>query len=412
MPVTIISGLTGNDGISEYAGISPFDGIVNNSGGSIAVSADWANWDGTTDGAVTNLFAVSGTTGSQDIAAVSDTEAVLFWEGNTTGKCVVLDVSANLTFKNEATNTLVETSNKAPIGLNIVRLTTTKYLTLAEDNTVAASSTLNTSLITKSGKTLTETDYADTGVTAAAQQFRNSLCRLNDTQGVFVGRESTDSNQGRVGIIDITGDEITIGTLVDLNNVIGDYPSVCRLTDSSFMVIDQNQVHYCTVSGTTITLVSSINTVLAGTTFDDTMIGRIDNDTALATYEINASSIVYANTFSWNGSAIVRGTEVSDIFPGNNLFQATGTVTELGDRQVMFSGRQDDETPQFGAAVVLSVDESNVITVGTRITTFPSIQADHDVVDATPSGLYVFGCCQDETTTPIQQIGTRIMKGF
>lgn len=372
---------------------------------------DWSSWDGTNNGAVTNLFTVSGTIRGQDIAAVSDTEAILFYkddnEATNKGRAVVLDVVSDAM---EDNNTDIALSIVNPTGLNIVRMTTSRFLCMAEDD---ATNIIEFSLLSKSGKTLTEEDNTTSGIPAdpSTQQFRNSAARLNDTQAVFITRDGTDTNDGRIAVVDITGDTLTVGALVDLNDNVIDYPAICRLTDTSFMCVTQKTVSYCTVSGTTITVQGSINLIAAGTVHDDIMAQRIDDDTAIISYE-KSGSYVDVNTFSWNGSSIDRGTPQSDLFGAATpaIFQGTGTSTDLGNRQVMFAARQDNETPRHGASVVCVVDESNNITVGTEVQISGAVIADHTTIDATPDGTLVFFAYQDETTSPVQQVGTRVIK--
>lgn len=375
--------------------------------GSVA-SADWANWDGSNDGAVTNI-ATGGGTGAQDIAAVSDTEALMLWDASDgNAKVVVLDIDNNVV-QPETTNTAINLTYNTPFGMNLVRMTDTKFIALYDDGSAAG---CVVALITKSGKTVTETAVTNAVTGIAAGQFRMSLARLSDTHAVAAVRDGT---VGEIFIIDITGDSISTGTTVQIGNF-DDYPSVCRATDTAFWVANtdtaalDSAIRYCTISGTTITVEQRIDIDAASTQYDDKMLARIDDDTCICAYEQVSANTVDVNTFSWNGTSIDRGTEQSDIF-GTDIFQGTGTVTELPDRAAMFSGRQDDDVTQVGAAVVCTVDESNNITVGTEVTIFPGIQADHNVIDATPSGNYVFACCQDETTTPIQQIGTRVLVG-
>jgi len=362
----------------------------------------WNTWDGSNDGANTNLF-TAGNIKGHDIVAVSDNEAILFYkddnEVTNKGRVVVFDVASKIMSN---PNTDIALSILNPVGMNVVRMTDTRFLCLAEDT---ANALLETSLIGKSGKTLTELDNADTGIPTYSPLYHNSLARLNDTQGVFIGRNGVDTNDGTLGIIDITGDVITVGTLVDLNDNITDYPAICRLTDTSFMCTTVRKVYYCTVSGTTITVEGSTNIIAAGTAQAETMLERIDDTTALLAYE---KTQVDVNTFSWSGSAVSRGTPELAIFGGTTIFGATGNSTDLGDRQVMFSGRQDVESPRHGASVVCEVDVSNNITVGTEVQ-LSTVEADHNTIDATPSGNYVFYAYQDETTLPIQQVGTRVL---
>lgn len=375
-----------------------------------SATADWANWDGTNDGTNTNIF-TGGGTGAQDIAAVSDNEAVLLWDdSDNNAKVVVLDIDNNV-IQPETTNTILTLANGTPFGMNIVRMSDTKFLCLYDDGS-ASGAVL--SLITKSGKTLTETDVMAPVTGIAAGQFRMSLARLSDTKAVAAIRDGTD---GEVLIVDITSDTISVGTPLSVGNF-DDYPSVCRATDNAFWIANTDTptldsgIRYCTVSGTTITEEDRIDIDAASTQYDDKMLAYIDDDTCICAYEHQSTSTVDVNTFSWNGSNIVRGTAQTDIFNSSDIFQGTGTVTELPNRGAMFAGRQQDETPRQGAVTVCTVDESNNITVSSEVTIFPSIQADHTVIDVTPSGLYVFAACQDETTTPIQQIGTRVLQGF
>lgn len=176
---------------------------------------DWPSWTGANDGPVKNLFTTNGTIRGQDIVAVSDEEAILFYRDGMDGlkgKVLVLDVdSSTKTFKDADTNTPTITSINSPLGLNIVRITETRFVCMAEDDGTGLQ---DVSLISKNGKALTEEDTVDFGVPVGVN-FRLALCRLNDTQAVGLGRDDTD-NQGVLRIIDITGDTISLGTAVEI----------------------------------------------------------------------------------------------------------------------------------------------------------------------------------------------------
>ncbi|MAZ00436.1 MAG: hypothetical protein CMH32_07875 [Micavibrio sp.] len=373
-----------------------------------AITADWMSWDGSNDGTISTMFSAGGVI-AIDIVAVSDSEAILFWHDSTgNGKCVVLDVDADLTFKPETTNSAISVSIDEPDGANIIALSDTLFIILAEDNVTGA---LECSLISKSGKILTEIDNAVIDVTFEAT-LRNGLAFLNNTQAVFIAKESADSDDARIGVIDVSGNDITVGSLVDLNEQISDFPSICGLTANSFMAVTQKKVFYCTVSGVSVTVEASMNISSSGTVYDDVMIARIDEQTVLVSYETASAGSVDVNSFSWNGASLSRGVAQADIFSGNDIFQGTGTVTALGQRQVMFSGRQNNEAVWFSAAVVCHLDEMGNITVGDVVQTSADVRAPYAIIDATPSRLYVYAAYRDSTNTPLNQIGTRILKGF
>jgi hypothetical protein len=299
--------------------------------------------------------------------------------------------------------------------MNIVMLSETKFVCFYEDTSSGSVGVVV--LLTKSGKTLTETDV-ETTIGLNTPNFRNSLTAINETQAVAIMRDDGDSNEAAIFVIDISGDNITIGAKLDTGLDVQDYPSVCKAKadgSAAFAAIPAlsgqggGSVVYVSVSGTTLTVEDTIS--ISGTTsYDDMMIGYVADDVALCAYELRGSSTVNVNVFSYNGSTLSKGTEATGIFGSNDIFQGTGTVTELGSRSVMFSGRIDDSgSPRNGAQVVVSADESNAITVNDYYVRTADVEADHNVIDASPSKLYVALCYQDETTVPIQQIGTRIL---
>jgi hypothetical protein len=380
----------------------------------VAPSADWASWDGTNDGSVTQL-ATGGGTGAQDIAAVSDTEAVMIYQdADNNVQAVVVDI-ADKAFDAIDTNTPVQLTHADGTGFNIVKLSDTKFLCLYESTT--SGSTGVVALLTKSGKTLTETDV-ETSLNLTTPNFRCALTELSGTKAAAVMRDDGDTSNGQVFVIDTNGDNITIGTRVDINSTL-DYPAICKAKadGSAFWVgntdvaAEDSAVRYFSVSGTNCTEEARIDVDAASNQYDDMMAAYIADDVCVMAYENAGGSSVDANAYSWDGENITRGTAATAIFGSNDIFQGTGTVTELPNRCAMFASRMQDESPQAGAAVVVSVSESLVCTASTKVNIFPGIQADHNVVDVTPSGLYVFACCQDETTVPIQQIGTRVLDG-
>lgn len=382
---------------------------------SAAVSAAWGSWDGTNDGAVTNRATGGGLQG-QDVVMVSDTEAVMVYrDTDNSGKAVVLDITDKVV-QDVTTNTPVTLTEDIPSGINVVKLSDTKFLALYEASTASEGIVV---LLTKSGKTLTETDVEVLGLTTG--HFHCALTELSTTTAAGVMRDAGDSNNGKVFVVDITGDTISVGSFVSVGTT-DDYPAICKgqADGSGFFVANtdtpalDSAVRYFSVSGTTATQQARIDVDAASTQYDDMMAAYIADGICCVAYEKNSTSNVDANAFYWNGSTLTRGTAVTGIFGSNNLFTGTGTVTELntGSRQAMFSGRLEDETPKNGGAVVVTVNESLVCSKGSVVDIFPSITADHVTIDVSPSGNYVIGLCQDETTVPVKQLGTRIMQGF
>ena len=378
-----------------------------------ATIANWGTWNGSNDGAITNI-ANAGGTGAQDIAMVSDTEAVMLYQAaDNSSRAVVLDI-VDKVVQPINTNTEITLTHADATGMNIVMLSPNKFLCLYEDTTDNEGVVV---LLTKSGKTLTETDvHVLTGFTEA--NFQCCLTELTASKAAGIMKDRLDGLDGKVFIVDVTGDTISVGTLISIGDV-NDYPAICKgqADGSGFFVgitdtgAQDSGIYYFSVSGTTATQEARIDVDAASTQYDDMMAAYIADGVCVMSYESQGGSTVAANAFYWNGSTLSRGTEVTAIFGTNNLFQGTSTVTELGNRQAMFSGRLEDDSQQ-GGAVVVTVDESLICTKGTAVTHFPSIQADHAVIDAAPSGLYVLAACQDETTTPIQQIATRVLQGF
>jgi hypothetical protein len=375
------------------------------------ISANWAAWDGSNDGAVINIC-TDGGLGAQDIAAVSDTEAVIIYEDSNDGdkwKAEVLDVdTATKTFKPSGTNSIITLSGTINLGQLLQRLSPTKFVAVCSQGTGT-----RISLITKSGKNLIETDSVY--LTDIPYNFRHGLKNLTDTKAIYHGRNDT-TKFSIIFAIDISLDTITVGPL----NVMGtlaedkvvDYPDITRATENSFWVINQKKIYYCTIDGSlNITIENAITLDASSTLYDDVTATYIEDNKCLVTYERATLSTIKANVFTWNGSSITRGNESADIF-GTDIFQATGSVAELGERKVMIAGRQEDDVNKTGSVAVLSVDESDNITISPKVAIFPLAIIDHTVIDTTPSGKYVFAACQDETTTPIQQIGTRILQGF
>lgn len=396
---------------------------LNPRGGEAGATADWAAWDGSNDGTNKLLFTANGLTRAQDIAAVSDEEAVIIWrDGTTTGdpaKMVVLDVdSATKQFKAETTNTSITLTNELPLSMELISMGNDRYLATYEGADGGASLPV-VALVQKSGKTLTVLDEISsiTGITTA--NFRKATAKLNSTQAVMVMRDDGDSFNGKLVVIDITGDTISTGTTVTVG-FISQYPAITRLTDSSFFygvhgnnAVLNSEVGYCTVSGTTITVVDAKEA--DANSCQDMMMERIDDNTAVLLYEFPAPQpgTVNAVVVSWSGSAVTFGTPVAGVFGAGDINGFPATSTALGNRQAMFASTLRDSTPfGLGAARVITVDESNNLTLDNLVTFNATQNLDHVTIDVTPSGLYVFMASQNENTTPDQQMETRIIQVF
>lgn len=369
-----------------------------------AVVYDWLNWNNTNDGAVTNIR-TGGDIGAQDIAAVDDSEAVIVYEDGADSdawKCAVLDNDGKVLKDVNTAITITGAGQK--LGQLLQRLSDTKFLAVCE-----ATNALAISLITKSGKTLTQAD--SDSLTDKTYNFRHSLKNLDADNAIYFGKNDANSNTGVMCVINTASDTLTVGARLETGESVLDYPDCTRAASGAFWAVDQRRVRYCTYDGSfNITEQANLSLVAAGTVFDDTMCVYIDDATCLVSYEKVSDSQFYANVFTWDGSSITRHTEVSDIFDGTDGFQGTGTSAELGNRQGMFSTRLDDIAGDNGGQVVLSVADDNTITVGTRYSASANVIADHNVISATPSGKYVYYAYQDETTTPIKQIGTRVLE--
>lgn len=382
--------------------------------GSAPGGIDWSSWDGSNDGAVTARFpggSIALNTEKAVPAAISDDELVIFYQehvGTPAPKAVVIDIdTGDNTFKAETTNTILTLQAGNSESGSIVKLTDTRLIVGYLDKGPSPDQ-YKFHVISKSGKTLADLDDASTTEGTAVQE-NFGLVRLNDTQAVGTYAIGLTDGQVKLRVIDAASDTATLGAVLNIGVVdFNNFPSVARATDTEFFATDEQQIHFCSVSGTTITNEGTLDILSGGADIIDTAAVRISDTSAIVVYQkAAADNKSFANTFTWSGSAITRGTEKEIIASDLIAYSGTAPINEIGNSQAFFVGRMTDLSSHTHV-VVLSTDGTD-ITVEQSRQRSTSVTTLNPAISMAPSGDFAFLTFRIGSGDDLGELGTRVL---
>lgn len=367
----------------------------------------WLNWTGENDGTPNYFYTDEGVAGPTAVVGVSATELIgvtRIRSGTYTGRYASVYTVDGDTVTQETPLTL---SNSNGIFSSIEKMTDSRYLITFTDT---GTGNHNVFLIGKSGATLTELD-ADTTTLNGSGSNVSKVLRLTDTKALIAYYDGTVARKHFV-IADITGDTISLGTPLNSNGGNNFYFGVSVLSDSVFIAVrfstNGGLVEKYTVSGTTVTKSSDSIKIEDTGNFDDTTMVKVDSETVLLIYE--STDLIQANTFTFpSAGGASRGTKktvyASNIFTGPN----NHNFIDVGGGDYLFSAVFQDLDGSAASSIVLSVDASKNITVGSVVAS--NQNGDHPTLTVLPgtNNTRVIQATQDSSTTPADQINIRVL---
>lgn len=364
---------------------------------------DWANWDNSQDSASQYFFSDGYSsptafdfTGDNEFIALTRTRAT----GSQTNRRVV-------TCNSWDDSTLTITQESA-LELSASSTGTMPYVAKMSDSRILMSCMASgagfIALIGKDGTTLTE-EAIDTTLSfySGTENAKGSIYRLTDTKAVFVYLDGSDF---KAVIVDITGDTITYGTPLDTGDNESDYCGCAVLSETQIVLGAGSRLTYCTISGDTITEVSSL-THGAGTG-DISLVAR--NATQLmGVFEGNAGGM-YMALFELDGTTL---SEVDGVVIDGTFALFTGSqdtnLAKLDDNNFMFAGYLNTTTDTTITNIVVKINSDDTLT---ELVQDKTSRGDHIQVKGVPNsnGTMALLVTQDGSTSPIDQTNYRFLK--
>lgn len=299
------------------------------------------------------------------------------------------------------------TSMTNPVGWSGIKLSSTRNLITSSNG---GNFDLEATLIDTSGANPAELDFAN--VSSANHNYSGQIAKVSDTLAV-VPTSIVSSGNFNVYAISTASDTLTFGSAVTLGSAEagGNIQTVINLDGSTLLAFGNVNVFEISVSGTTITDESnSLNIDSGGATTREKWGYRLSDTQVILFYELSTG--LWANVFTLSGGVLSRGTPVQ--LDTDGISELTGFATEIQAysstvKGVYFLGVSPNSTNGV-QGIVVTYDATNGIVVQANDVQIgsASIAADHVNVIRMGSD-YVGMAYQDETTTPIQQIGARII---
>jgi hypothetical protein len=377
----------------------------------VLLTVSWNGWDGTNDGSVTNFF-TGGGYGPANVAGFSDTQALIVTNEQTVDDLYGLIVTRSGTSLSGGTVTKISegaetVGQKASVGY----ITASRCLTAYETN---SSANRKVALIDVSGVNPSVLDYAVNGNTGASTS-PSSIYRHTDTLAVLISEGGTSGTGHTIQTVDITADTITLGTQTVMTNGATECVG-CALSATTGMILDNTGINHYTISGGAAPTINGANLAMSpdGNNFSDRTVSKISDTRAVVIYRDSDDAKVYAQVVSWDGSSIIRGNVLEVLSTNNIQVQDNEWSCSVDETNGIVWVTWYDLTGADGVASVLRVrDIGTLELLSSEIVTFGDIQADHPSCASFVGGddIYAITVCQDETTSPVKQVATKVIQG-
>ena len=368
-----------------------------------AVTADWAAWDGTNDGAVT-LLQTAGGRGVSSVTCVSATKALVAYTkaaSNTSDLQCLIATRDGLGIT-ENGNVDITSGQQIRQKPTLCTLSETRAL-VAYVNDTPATDRCEIALIDTSGTTPVVLDTIQ-NLTYTAGTRQPELITMSETQAVI-------QEISRVFTVNVSSDVLSLGNTVTLAS--SRHGAITKMTSTSFAAASATIVRRYTISGTTITADAQI-TYSGVSITGDLEIVSVSETELVVFYEISGlDQPMNAVPLTWSGSwALGSVIEVED----DRIFtQDSRWSWALGDTRSIMLTYQKIDTSTEARYLIVTSDESHALTVDVNyVSPFTaSVQADHTTGDIFPGtdNKYVIAIGQEETTTPVKQICAAILQG-
>jgi hypothetical protein len=289
------------------------------------------------------------------ITSISANRAIVLTAKQT--NAVTISLFANLVDYSTATPTLVSTillssSFASTGGYSSVSLSATQCLL---SYTTGANNDLYSVILTITGDTLAlGTEVLVTSGNAAGANMYHSLAKLTATS-VFLTFSLNNTILARAVVLSISGTTITVGTAVSFTATSSQGRSDCIALDSTNVVVayytNSDYIAYCTVSGSTITIVQNFRSNIG--------------DTRVKLTSLSSTKFILSGGDSTSGGYMYA--RVGELSSGSiNLYAMGRYPTRYGAWQFIAtsSNRGIAYDDQSNVAMNFTVDASNVIRIG------------------------------------------------
>lgn len=363
-----------------------------------AASADWPNWNGSADGAVTLLQAAGGR-GAPNVTGISSTKALLaFTAGasNNTNLVMSLATRDGASLSESASVNVVDAAVDVYQKPSQCRMSDDRAVVAYRNNT---DDKYEVSIIDTSGSVPSVVATAQAASVTFNTSYVQEVVAFSETLAILdTGRD--------IVAVDITGDSITFGTAS--SKVTGfAHAAVTKLSATEGVYLNNARAVYFSVSGTNITQ-DIANSYTFGASNDREVVAVSETEIVVL-YEIG--QVVTALPLTWTGSGFDNGSTLQ-IFDDYIYTMENNWAWSLDGRDIMVAFQSYD-TQYRSHAFVVSSDESHALSKGSDLDLFTSRQVDHPCGSIFPdtNGVYGIVIGQEETTSPVKQVAARVVKG-
>ncbi len=375
-------------------------------------SPSWNGWDGTNDGDTTNFFPIGGY-GPANVAGFSNTQALIVTNEQTVDDLYGLIVTRSGTSLAGGTVTKISEGSetvgqKASVGF----MTASRCLVAYETN---SSANRKVALVDVSGSNPSVLDY-DVNGNVGSSTAPNLIFRHTDTLAVLLAEGGGSGSGYTIQTVDITADSITMGTQTVLASGGSEGMGVALDSTTGFVVDNVGITHY-TISGGGAPTLNGTRLAMSSTaaTYIDRTISKISSTRAVVVYRDSTNNKVMAQVITWDGTQIIRGNEL--VVRSSDTIQVQDNSwsceVDAANGLVWITWQQLSVDTKGVGSVLRIRANATIELLADEVETFSSIQADHPACSLFPGGNDVFAItvCQDETTSPVKQVATKVIQG-
>lgn len=374
------------------------------------VVGDWANWDGSNDGAWTSIQSTTTARGHGTVAIDENRAFVVFKDDAPTGALQAFIATRSGT--SISGGSIVQSGVS---GLENFRIPSVTYmgndrvLVVTQRNTDMYAEIWDTSGASPSWIGSAETD------TISMTTAQVTLRPIDATKAMLVFQNNSNFMQGMV--IDITGDTVTLGTPTNLIATSGTETSQVQMMNSTYFLAKSGSTNsdivLGSVSGSTVTVedTAAVNTDGEDFVVDPIYIEVFSETEAVLFFEatyggVGSTRNTYAKVVTRSGDTISLGSPQDFITDVSNFSQLVDWGAGMNDNYGFLSLKKGAAT--YGK--VYQLDGSTVDEVSSTINLSATGSFDHGNV-VKFNNRYLGVITQWDTSTPTFQIYAKVIDG-